>query len=99
MIETTGELKETIISIASILNNHQNGKLYFGIKDNGDIIGQEVSGKTLREEGERFRIIEDCGGTMGLEDIKEAFKIKKGEDYEMYSNWLEKDELDMNNCY
>lgn len=47
--KTTGELKEGIISIASILNKHQNGKLYFGIKDNGDIIGQDVSSKTIRE--------------------------------------------------
>ena len=47
--KTTGELKEGIISIVSILNKHQSGKLYFGIKDNGDIIGQEVSSKTIRE--------------------------------------------------
>ena len=44
--KTTGELKEGIISI---LNKHQNGKLYFGIKDNGEIIGQEVSTKTIRD--------------------------------------------------
>ena len=37
--KTTGELKEGIISIVSILNKHQSGKLYFGIKDNGEIIG------------------------------------------------------------
>ncbi len=37
--KTTGELKEGIISIVSILNKHQGGKLYFGIKDNGEIIG------------------------------------------------------------
>lgn len=47
--KTTGELKEGIISIVSILNKHQNGKLYFGIKDNGEIVGQDVSSKTLRE--------------------------------------------------
>ncbi len=47
--KTTGELKEGIISIVSILNKHQSGKLYFGIKDNGEIIGQDVSSKTLRE--------------------------------------------------
>lgn len=47
--KTTGELKEGIISIVSILNKHQSGKLYFGIKDNGDIIGQDVSTKTIRE--------------------------------------------------
>lgn len=37
--KTTSELKEGIISIASILNKHGSGKLYFGIKDNGDVIG------------------------------------------------------------
>lgn len=47
--KTTGELKEGIISIVSILNKHQSGKLYFGIKDNGEIIGQDVSSKTVRE--------------------------------------------------
>lgn len=47
--KTTGELKEGIISIVSILNKHKNGKLYFGIKDNGEIIGQDVSSKTIRE--------------------------------------------------
>lgn len=35
---------------------------------------------------------------MGLEDIRDAFKIKKGEDYEMYSNWLGKKELDLEKC-
>ena len=47
--KTTGELKEGIISIVSILNKHQGGKLYFGIKDDGEIIGQDVSSKTIRE--------------------------------------------------
>lgn len=47
--KTTGELKEGIISIVSILNKHKSGKLYFGIKDNGEIVGQDVSSKTIRE--------------------------------------------------
>ena len=38
-------------------------------------------------EGEGFGIIENCGGTMLLEDIMKAFEIKKCENYEMYSNW------------
>ena len=46
--KSTSELKEAIISIVSILNKHRHGKLYFGIKDDGTVIGQEVSGKTLR---------------------------------------------------
>ena len=49
-------------------------------------------------EGEGFGIIEDCGGVMGLEDVRNAFTIRKGEDYEMYSNWLETNELDLTKC-
>jgi len=61
---------------------------------------ESISGKDLPKviDGEGFGIIEDCGGVMGLEDIREAFKTKKGEDYEMYSNWLGKDELDLEKC-
>lgn len=59
-----------------------------------------INGKELPRviEGEGFGIIEDCGGVMGLEDIRKAFKIKKGENYEMYSNWLGKEELDLEKC-
>ena len=59
---------------------------------------ESISGRDLPRviEGERFGIIEDCGGIIGLEDIKKAFEIKKGEDYEMYSNWLGTENLDLN---
>lgn len=46
---STSELKEAIISISSILNKHGKGELYFGIKDDGTVLGQQVSSKTLRE--------------------------------------------------
>ena len=61
---------------------------------------ENIKGKDLPRviEGEGFGIIEDCGGTMGLEDIRKAFKIKKGEDYEMYSNWLGNKNLDLEKC-
>lgn len=47
--KSTSELKEAIISIAAILNKHRKGNLYFGIKNDGSIIGQDVSEKTLRD--------------------------------------------------
>ena len=50
--KSTSELKEAIISIVAILNKHQKGEVYFGIKDNGEIIGQDTSDKTLREVGQ-----------------------------------------------
>lgn len=50
--KSTSELKEGISSIAAILNKHGRGELYFGVKDNGDVCGMQVSDKTLREIGQ-----------------------------------------------
>ena len=47
--KTTGEMKAAMISIASILNKHGVGTLYFGVKPNGDVAGQEVSESSLRD--------------------------------------------------
>jgi ATP-dependent DNA helicase RecG len=46
---STSELKEAIISISSILNKHGKGEIYFGIRNDGTVIGQEVTDKTLRD--------------------------------------------------
>lgn len=47
--KTTGEMKEAMVSISSILNKHGVGTLYFGIKPNGDVMGQDVSESSLRD--------------------------------------------------
>jgi ATP-dependent DNA helicase RecG len=47
--KSTSETKEGIISISSILNKHNNGTLYFGVKDNGDVIGQDIGKDTERK--------------------------------------------------
>ncbi|MCM1261422.1 MAG: putative DNA binding domain-containing protein [Butyrivibrio sp.] len=47
--KTTGEMKEAMVSISSILNKHGIGTLYFGVKPNGDVIGQDVSDSSLRD--------------------------------------------------
>ena len=46
---STSELREGMESISSILNKHESGVLYFGIRNDGEIIGQDVSEKTLRQ--------------------------------------------------
>lgn len=45
--------------------------------------------------GEGYGIIEDCGGTGGLEQLAAAFRQKSGDDYENYREWLGRDELDL----
>ena len=47
--KSTSEMKEAIISIAAILNKHQKGELYFGVKNNGEVVGQTVTEKTIRD--------------------------------------------------
>ena len=47
--KTTGELKEGVISIAAILNKHGSGELYFGVRNDGVPLGQDISEKTLRD--------------------------------------------------
>lgn len=47
--KSTSELKEGIISLSSMLNKNGYGTLYFGVKDNGDIVGQQIGDRTLRE--------------------------------------------------
>ncbi len=47
--KTTGELKEAMDDICAILNKHGYGTLYFGVKPNGDVCGQDVSASSLND--------------------------------------------------
>lgn len=47
--KSTSEMKEAMASIAAILNKHGAGELYFGVRRDGEVCGQDVSESTLRE--------------------------------------------------
>lgn len=47
--KSTSETKEGLISIGSILNKHGYGTLYFGVKDSGEVCGQQTGNDTLRK--------------------------------------------------
>ncbi len=47
--KSTSKLKEAIISIAAILNKHQRGEIYFGIKNDGSVLGQDIGEQTIRD--------------------------------------------------
>jgi ATP-dependent DNA helicase RecG len=47
--KTTAETKDAAIDVAAILNKHGRGELYFGIRNDGVVVGQTVSGSTLRD--------------------------------------------------
>ena len=47
--KSTSELKEAVISIVAMLNKHQRGELWFGVKNDGTVAGQQISDKTIRD--------------------------------------------------
>jgi len=52
--KSTSELRDAIISISSVLNKHGKGKLVFGIDNKGNVLGQEISEKTLRDLSQKI---------------------------------------------
>ncbi len=47
--KSIAELKSGVVSIAAILNKHGKGTLFFGVKDDGTVVGQEVGRQTVKE--------------------------------------------------
>ena len=46
---STSELKEAIISLGAMLNKHSKGTIYFGICDDGRVLGQQIGKPTLKD--------------------------------------------------
>ena len=77
--KSTSELIEGVISLSAMLNKHGEGIVYFGVKNNGDVIGQEdLNENTMRDvsrkiaEGIKPQIIP----TIALELIDDKKIIK-----------------------
>ena len=47
--ESTSELSDALIDITAMLNKHNCGTLYFGVKNNGDVCGMQVGDSTIRD--------------------------------------------------
>jgi len=47
--ETTNELDDALCDMSAILNKHGRGVLYFGVKNNGDVIGFNIGQDTQRD--------------------------------------------------
>lgn len=78
--KSTSELTEGIISLSAMLNKHNEGTVYFGVKNNGDVVGQkDLNEKTLRDisrkiaEGIKPQIIPSI--SLELIDDKTIIKV------------------------
>lgn len=47
--QSTSELDDAMKDISAMLNKHNKGTLYFGVKNNGDVIGQQLGNDTERD--------------------------------------------------
>ena len=47
--KTTAETKDSVIDVVAMLNKHGRGEVYFGIRNDGEVLGQMISGSTLRD--------------------------------------------------
>lgn len=47
--KSTAELKEAVISIVAMLNKHGRGEVYFGVSDDGKVVGQDIGRMTIKE--------------------------------------------------
>lgn len=54
--KSTDELKEAMISLVSMLNKCGYGTVYFGIKNNGEIVGQQIGALTTRDISGEIKI-------------------------------------------
>lgn len=88
---STAELPSALDSIVAILNKHQKGTLYFGVKNNGTPVGQQMGNNTLRDitraitdhiEPKIYPIVEKV-----VLEGKDCIKVKfEGEDVPYFSN-------------
>ena len=47
--ESTAEVKKAVISLVAMLNKHGRGEVYFGIKDDGTVLGQPTGRMTFKD--------------------------------------------------
>ena len=47
--QSTSQLGKALESMAAMLNKHGEGEVYFGVLDNGDVVGQDIGSRTLKD--------------------------------------------------
>lgn len=57
--KSNGEINEGIVSIAAILNKHQSGELYFGVKNDGTVLGRRLGILRFAQSASLFGTISD----------------------------------------
>lgn len=87
--KTTGEIKEALNSIVAMLNKSGYGTVYFGVEDNGSVIGQDIGTMTLNDISQKIanNITPPISPTITLEliDDKNVIKVEFSGNQKPYS--------------
>ena len=99
------EINAKKTALRDVIKNEQQNIIFnydFGDSWEIEIKAEEITDSDLAPqrypvllEGDGYGIIEDCGGVDALAIMAEAFKKKKGPEYEEYSDWLGRNNLDL----
>ena len=54
--KTTGEVDKAMDNIASMLNKHGHGTLYFGVSPKGEVTGQQISASSLDDVAKKIKM-------------------------------------------
>jgi len=87
--QSTAEKDAAVVSMSAILNKHRRGVLYFGVKNSGDVIGQQIGEMTARDVSrvvyEQLKPI--CDFTVDVVDLdgKSVIKVVFSGDETPYS--------------
>lgn len=89
--KSTAELKAGLESISSILNKHGSGIIYFGVKDDGEVCGQQIGRETVRDISRdiRNKIRPECEFEVNLKKTgndKEFIEVTFNGDRQPYSS-------------
>jgi ATP-dependent DNA helicase RecG len=52
--KNSGEIKDGIVSMSAILNKHRRGILYFGVANDGKVVGQQIGESTVRDVSQKI---------------------------------------------
>ena len=76
--KSTSEINEAIVDLSAMLNKHCQGTIYFGVKNNGEVCGMDISDSTLRDVSRKIyeQIKPQIYPTVELLTINNKFVVK-----------------------
>ena len=92
-VKSKSELRSAINSISAILNKHGRGILYFGVKDDGEVCGQQIGSETIRDISRDIRnyIKPECNFEVNLRNTGDGDRSPYSADGKYFIRFADQD--------